>query len=104
MQGLNEFVDITDDEKSFLDLWKRFIRCDAVVADEVIPEKCLVFIQDHVRELKGLRQQLLMHLMTLWEHNLVPSSHILVCMKQYDTNLIPPNGQTPELESNGSSS
>jgi hypothetical protein len=56
--------------------------------------------------LKGLRQQLLMHLMTLWEHNLVPSSHILVCMNEYDTHLIlPPNGQTPELvASNGSSS
>jgi hypothetical protein len=35
--------------------------------------------------LKGLRQQLLMHLMTLWEHNLLPSSHILLCMNEFDT-------------------
>jgi hypothetical protein len=84
-QGLNEFVDLNEEEKRFLDLWKRFIRSDTVVPDDIIPEKCLIFIRDHVRAMQGLRQQLLMHMMTLWEHRLVSSSHILTCMKEYDS-------------------
>lgn len=84
VQGLNEFTDITKDEKSFLGLWNRFIRHDIVMSDEVVPEKCLEFIREHSEELKGLRRQLLMHLMTLWEHNLVPSDHIVLCMNEYD--------------------
>ena len=85
LQGLNEFVDITEEEKRFLDMWKRFIRTDAVVVDDAIPGKCIEFIRSHRRELDGLRQQLLQHLMVFWENKLMPSSHILTCMEEYDS-------------------
>ena len=50
-----------------------------------MPIKCIEFIRSHRRELDGLRQQLLQHLMVFWEHKLMPSSHILTCMAEYDS-------------------
>jgi hypothetical protein len=75
---------VTEPEKCFLNLWKRFIRSDSTIADETVPGKCLEFIRKHGTALRGLRQQFLMHLITLWDFSLISSGHMSNCMKEYD--------------------
>ena len=82
--GLNEFSDVTEPEKVFLNLWKRFIRSDTTMGDHEVPKKCLEFIETHLHSLKDLRTQLLMHLVTLWENKIIPSDHLLATMNKFD--------------------
>ena len=104
LQGLNEFVDVTGTEKIFLNAWKRFIRTDSVVAYDKVPGKCLEFIRLHQKLLKGLRTELLMHLMTLWENKLIPSDHILICMNEHDALQENLHDKESEVPANSSSS
>ena len=75
---------MSDKEKVFLNLWRCFIRSNTTLSDAIVPEKCLSFVREKIQALQGLRQELLMHLMTLWETQLISSAHILEFMKEYD--------------------
>jgi hypothetical protein len=77
-------VDVTEPEKVFLNLWKRFIRSDTIMGDQEVPKKCSEFVETHLNSLKYLRTQLLMHLITLWENKIISSDHLLATMNKYD--------------------
>jgi hypothetical protein len=83
---IGEFEDISDKEKKFMQMWNRFIKCHIVVADRDIPEKCQEFIRSHIKELKagGMRKNLLLHLMNLWDSGVISSNRILACLSLYD--------------------
>lgn len=83
---IGEFEDISDREKKFMQMWNRFIKSHIVIADKEIPGKCKEFIRTHINELKagGMRSNLLLHLMNLWNSGVVSSNRILACMHQYD--------------------
>ena len=86
MQRLYDFTDVSENEKKFLDLWNRFIRRRIAVvhSDKETAQQCILFIQENNLNLKGLRRELLAHLITLWEHCRLGRSDILRCMKEYD--------------------
>ena len=83
---IEEFEDVSDKEKEFMKMWNRFIKCHIVIADREIPKKCHDFIYSHVKQLedRGMRSNLLLHLMNLWDCGVVSSARVLACMQQYD--------------------
>ncbi|XP_057978233.1 polycomb group protein EMBRYONIC FLOWER 2-like isoform X2 [Malania oleifera] len=48
---LDDFVDVTKDEKHFMHLWNSFVRKQRVLADGHVPWACKAFTKLHVREL-----------------------------------------------------
>jgi hypothetical protein len=83
---VEEYSDVTDDEKQFMNRWNKFIRQEGSgLSDKRTAERCLEFVRTHICELKELRLQLLQHLMTLWEHKRIPSTCISLCMAEYDS-------------------
>jgi VEFS-Box of polycomb protein len=84
LQCLNEFLDVTDSEKTFLNLWNRFARSSTVIPDGEVAGMCLTFIRTRMDQLQGLRQELLMHLINLWETRLIGSRHVSEYMSVYD--------------------
>eukprot|EP00804_Cyclotella_cryptica_P013823 CCRYP_020887-RA/>CCRYP_020887-RA protein AED:0.10 eAED:0.10 QI:0/-1/0/1/-1/1/1/0/632 len=83
---MEEFEDVSAKEKKFMQLWNRFIFRHVVIADRDIPGKCHEFIQRYRMELKrdGMRDNLLLHLMNLWDSGVISSVRILACMQVYD--------------------
>ena len=84
MQRLHDFTDVSENEKKFLDLWNRFMRRRGCYGDKETAQLCILFIQENNLNLKGLRRELLAHLITLWEHCRVGRFDMLRCMKEYD--------------------
>ncbi len=83
---INDFDDISDKEKKFMNLWNRFIKCHHVIADRDIPRKVETFILMNRDKLKGadLRMNLLLHLNNLWDFGLISSNRISAFMAIYD--------------------
>ena len=83
---MEEFEDVSRREKAFMQLWNRFIFRHVVIADRDIPVKCHEFIERHRMELKkgDMRDNLLLHLMNLWDSGVISSARILACMDLYD--------------------
>lgn len=83
---LNELEDVTSKEKQFMGLWNRFIKCNHVLADKDIPAKCYDFILIYRNKLRstGLRLNLLLHLMNLWDSSVISSKRISHCMSIFD--------------------
>ena len=83
---LDEFEDVTDDEKKFMKLWNSFIRCNHIIADRDVPAKCTEFVAKHGKFLRdeSLRLQLLLHLFNLWDSGVISSARISACMRMYD--------------------
>ena len=83
---INEFDDVSEKEKKFMNLWNRFIKCHHVIADRHIPLKVENFVLRNRYELKGhdLRMNLLLHLSNLWDFGLVSKHKLLSCMAIYD--------------------
>lgn len=71
-------------EKKFCNLWNRFSRPVTVIADTDTYNKFLEFIRLNIDNLKGLRLQLLKHVMTFWEHKRLSRDQMLACMMEYD--------------------
>jgi hypothetical protein len=84
---LDDFSDMSCDEKKFMKLWNSFIKSNIVIADKSIPKRCMAFIRANHAELKKqkLRQELVSHLHNLWDHGLVSSDHIIECTLEYDS-------------------
>lgn len=86
---LDDFVDddVSRDEKRFMKLWNRFIKSHTLLADSVIPQKCIDFIKSHIVELVtlNLRRDLLLHLFNFWDSGLIHSAHLIACIKLFDT-------------------
>ncbi len=83
---LNEFEDVTAEEKQFLTLWNKFIKSNHVIGDRDMPDKCLAFVFTHRNKLinAGLRLQLLLHLFHLWDSGVISSNRIRQCMALFD--------------------
>lgn len=83
---LNELEDVTSKEKQFMGLWNRFIKCNHVLADKDLPSKCHDFILIYRNKLRstGLRLNLLLHLMNLWDSSVISSKRISHCMLIFD--------------------
>jgi hypothetical protein len=83
---IEEFDDVLPQEKHFAKLWNRFLKSHCVIADHIIPSKCLEFVKANSNDLMqhDLRQHLLLHLMGFWDHGLISSSHLLNIMVEYD--------------------
>ena len=83
---LNELEDVTSKEKQFMSLWNRFIKCNHVIADKDMPSKCHDFILINQNKLRstGLRLNLLLHLMNLWDSSVISSKQISHCMSIFD--------------------
>jgi len=83
---LDEFEDVSGNEKKFMKLWNNFIKSDHVIADRDVPGKCHEFVLEHRKQLYegGLRLNLLLHLFNLWDSGVISSSRILASMSMFD--------------------
>lgn len=86
-QLLDEFEDVSDDEKRFLKLWNNFIRSCTLISDASIPSRCMHFVQKYANEMHqlGLRNELLLHLTNFWDYGLISPGHVETCLKLFDT-------------------
>lgn len=84
---IDEFEDVSKSEKIFFKKWNRFMKSHVIVPDRCLPRKCLEFVKIHGLFLakNSLRQNLLKHLLNLWDHSLLSSHHILTIMTTFDT-------------------
>jgi len=86
-QLLDEFDDVSTQEKQFMKLWNRHMNgSDEVVADRSIPGRCMDFVKLHGDKLAalGLRQTLLLHFCNLWDEEVISSKHVSTLMSYYD--------------------
>lgn len=83
---LDDFEDVSPNEKLFMRLWNQFIKCHTVLSDRSIPKRCMSFVRHIGQTLvtHELRQELLLHLFNLWDSGLLSSQHIEACMAEYD--------------------
>eukprot|EP00984_Skeletonema_dohrnii_P006708 scaffold2384_cov92-Skeletonema_dohrnii-CCMP3373.AAC.2 len=83
---INDFDDVSEKEKIFMNLWNRFIKCHHVIADRDVPRRVETFILVNRDKLIGadLRMNLLLHLSNLWDYGLISKNRISSCMAMYD--------------------
>ena len=69
-----------------MSIWNKYIYSNHIIADRDIPNRCIDFARKHGCELNhhGLRNQLLLHLFTMWDNLLISSDHILECLDIFD--------------------
>ena len=84
---LDEFEDVSSEEKAFMKMWNRHMRSYTVQADSQIPTSCEAFARIHGAELRArkLRHNFLLHLFNLWDNSLLAAHHISTCMAVVDT-------------------
>lgn len=84
---LDEFEDVTADEKELLKMWNRHVRSHTILGDKDLPRKCLDFVVQRGRCLveRGLRKNLLAHFFNLWDFSLLSPQHIERLMEVYDS-------------------
>ncbi|CAN8231738.1 unnamed protein product [Cochlearia groenlandica] len=81
-QMLNDFVDVSKEEKRFMLLWNTFVRRQRVVADSHVPWACEQFTRVNMEELVGSSRLgccLRVFLVKLWNHGLVDAVTINKC-------------------------
>ncbi|KAM3324550.1 polycomb group protein EMBRYONIC FLOWER 2 isoform X1 [Capsicum chacoense] len=79
---LDDFVDVTEDEKQLMHLWNSFVRKQRVLADGHIPWACEAFSKLHGREFAHaptLRWCWSLFMTKLWNHGLVDARTINKC-------------------------
>ena len=82
----------------FLDLWNRFVHRNSVIHDYEMPNICLSFVRCFAAtSMRQLREQLLLHLMMLWEKQQISSVHLDNCLKEYDS-LVPAHGNFEDVK------
>ena len=81
-----EFEDISLEEKRFLCLWNNHINSLNVFADCYLLSVCTLFIHKHANYIlgHGLRHNLLLHLLNLYDCNLLRSEEIPILMAELD--------------------
>ena len=87
---IDEFDDVSKEEKVFMKLWNKFVKTHMTVADKNMPEICLSFIKNdnYAVVSNSLRQNLLLHLFNLWDHCVISSEHINILMGVYDSHAL----------------
>ena len=81
-----EFEDISYEEKLFMCLWNNHINSLSVFADCYLLSVCTLFIHRHANYIlkNGLRHNLLLHLMNLYDCNLLRAEEIPILMAELD--------------------
>ncbi|MCO5594322.1 hypothetical protein L7F22_048352 [Adiantum nelumboides] len=85
---LNDFVDVTRDEKELMHLWNSFVRKQRVLADGHCSWACEAFTKLHAKRFHSsmaLRRCLMLFLIKLWNHNLVDGNTINKCLLVVDS-------------------
>jgi len=84
--ALDEFDDVSWEEKELMKMWNAFTRSYSIWSDAYVARGCTIFAVRHARELaaKKLRQNFLLHLVCLWERGLVTGEHIVECLAAVD--------------------
>ena len=83
---MDEFEDVTSQEKRLMKMWNRFMRSHVVVPDSAVPTRCLKFLRSRMDQLieHDLREEWLLHLCNFWEFGLISSSFLLSCITELD--------------------
>ncbi|XP_021308701.1 polycomb group protein EMBRYONIC FLOWER 2-like isoform X2 [Sorghum bicolor] len=79
---LDDFVDVTKDEKLIMHMWNSFVRKQRVLADGHIPWACEAFSQLHGRQLVQNPAQLWgwrFFMIKLWNHNILDARTMNTC-------------------------
>ncbi|MCE2055636.1 Polycomb group protein EMBRYONIC FLOWER 2 [Datura stramonium] len=79
---LDDFVDVTKDEKQMMHLWNSFVRKQRVLADGHIPWACEAFSKLHSQEFAQTPALLWcwrLFMLKLWNHGLVDARAINNC-------------------------
>lgn len=85
LQFLDEFGDVSIEEKRFFVMWNDFIKRDTKIPRSILPQLCLHFVQVSAATIQksGLEEQIIWHLTNLWDEGLISQSDLLACMTEY---------------------
>ena len=77
-QMLDEFEDVSLEEKEFMKLWNRHVQFYKIFSDRNVPHACEAFARKYGTCIAAmnLRQNFLLHLFNLWDNSLISSSTI----------------------------
>ena len=83
---IDEFEDVSSEEKAFMKLWNAHMRTVRAVADGRMPQLTALFARRYAPSVvgKGLRFVFLMHLFNLWDLSLLRKELILECIADVD--------------------
>ncbi|OWZ24764.1 Polycomb protein [Phytophthora megakarya] len=104
---LDEFEDVSLEEKEFMKMWNRHVKEFKILADFMVASSCRMFARKQGKWLldHGLRHNFLLHLLNLWDNSLLNSRAIIDCMLIVDQNqelkAASENGAKTELQSKG---
>ena len=79
---MDEFEDVSKEEKMFMKMWNRFIFYNKILADFEVHQRCIDFAKAKGAEIlkKGLRENFLLHLINMWDFALLRSDTMIECM------------------------
>ncbi|ETI49805.1 hypothetical protein F443_06562 [Phytophthora nicotianae P1569] len=106
---LDEFEDVSLEEKEFMKKWNRHVKEFKILADFMVASSCRMFARNHGKWLldHGLRHNFLLHLLNLWDNSLLNSRAIIDCMLIVDQNKNPEatseNGVKADTQAKGES-
>ncbi|CAI5738659.1 unnamed protein product [Hyaloperonospora brassicae] len=85
---LDEFEDVSLEEKEFMKKWNRHVKEFKILADFMVASSCRMFARKYGKWLSdhGLRHNFLLHLLNLWDNSLLNSRAIIDCMLIVDQN------------------
>uniref|UniRef100_A0AAV1UGN7 Polycomb protein VEFS-Box domain-containing protein n=1 Tax=Peronospora matthiolae TaxID=2874970 RepID=A0AAV1UGN7_9STRA len=85
---LDEFEDVSLEEKEFMKKWNRHVKEFKILADFMVASSCRMFARKYGKWLldHGLRHNFLLHLLNLWDNSLLNSRAIIDCMLIVDQN------------------
>ncbi|KAL3681967.1 hypothetical protein R1sor_024923 [Riccia sorocarpa] len=86
---LDDFVDVTSQEKEVMHLWNSFVRRNRIIADAHCPWACKEFTKENAERFRNnpaLRMCLMLFLVKLWNHHLVDGTTISTCLAIADAN------------------
>ena len=79
---LDEFEDVSKEEKMFMKMWNRFIFYNKILADFEVHQRCIDFAKAKGADIlkKGIRENFLLHLINMWDFALIRSNTMVECM------------------------
>ena len=84
--ALDEFDDVSFEEKAFMKIWNGFTRTYTIWSDAFLSRACAIFAVKYGEELlqEKLRHNFLLHLICLWDRGQISSETIAECLAAVD--------------------